>query len=289
MTDKEKEREEEAMTTKDYFLTKEVFQLIKNETFGYLETRPQPSDLSKYYLSVDYISHTDARNNFFDHCYQWLKNYNIRYKFSKLGTIKQGESLLDYGCGTGDFLKYAHTKGMEILGVEPNDKARKIAEMKIGKDAITSKNLLTIEQQFDAITFFHVLEHIPNVHEVLADIQNKLRRDGQLLIALPNHQSFDAKYYKKHWAAYDVPRHLWHFSPSSLAPLLKSYGMEIEKKFPMWLDSYYVSLLSEKYRSKKMKWLRALIIGTISNILGIFDGNYSSILYKIKIIENKKK
>ncbi|HUH35012.1 MAG TPA: class I SAM-dependent methyltransferase [Moheibacter sp.] len=273
----------------DYFLTNEVFELNKNKNFGYLETHPQPENLGIYYASEAYISHTDARDNFFARCYQILKSQNIRYKFNKLGKHYKGKMILDYGCGTGDFLKYAQSKGANVLGVEPNEAARKIAQQKIGEDFVTRKNLLEITPKFDAVTFWHVLEHIPNLDEILATLPHKLKPDGRILLALPNHQSFDAKYYKKYWAAYDVPRHLWHFCPKSLEKLLYAYGMEIEKKYPMWLDSYYVSLLSEKYRGKKNRWLRAIAIGTISNLKGILDGNYSAIIYKIKIIENKSK
>lgn len=271
---------EKTFKVKDYFLTQKEFSLVKNKDFGYLETHPIPENIDEFYKSESYISHTDSSKNLFEKIYQKLKSYNIKYKFSKLD--RKGKKLLDIGCGTGDFLLHSKNKGLKVYGIEPNEKARKIAQNKIGKGGKFFESLSETEKNFDSITLWHVLEHIPNLNETLIEIKSKLKPDGELIIALPNHRSFDANFYKKHWAAYDVPRHLWHFSPDDFNQLMNHHGMKIVKKYPLFLDSYYVSLLSEKYKQNKLGIIRAILIGSISNLKGCWNGNYSSIIYKIR-------
>ncbi len=267
---------------KDYFLTQEDFVLKRNSEFGFLETHPRPiENLDKYYESETYISHTDSRKNISEKIYQLIKTINIKKKFSMLSSPKPGTKILDYGCGVGDFLAFAQNKNLNILGVEPNLNAMKIAQNKVGKNLIVNYELKNISEKFDVITLWHVLEHIPDLYEFIEELKKHLNPDGRILIAVPNHLSFDAKFYKKYWAAYDVPRHLWHFSPESMEALFNSFGMKIEKKYALWFDSFYVSFLSEKYKKTNLGFLRAFIVAFISNINGIISGNYSSIVYKI--------
>lgn len=260
----------------------EEFELHQNERFGFLETRPQPlADLERYYDSKNYISHSDAKNNLWEKAYQRIKNYNIRYKFRKLKVSKTTATLLDIGCGTGDFLTYSKKKKMEVYGIEPNQTALRIAEKKLGPDRVSDRKISEISSEFDYITLWHVLEHIPDLMQFIGELKSHLKEHGKLFIAVPNFQSFDAKFYQKHWAGYDVPRHLWHFSPEGMEALFNSFGMKIEKQYPLWFDSYYVSILSEKYKKTPCGFFRAIIIGTWSNLSGIFSGNYSSIIYQI--------
>ena len=285
--DKESINIKNTFKLKDYFLSMEEFELRKNEKFGFLETFPQPlENLAKYYESEDYISHTDSSKNLSEKIYQFIKNYNIRYKFSKLGKLKSGTKILDYGCGAGDFLLYAKNKNLDVFGIEPNESALAITRKKIGQNNASEKSIQELNEQFDIITMWHVLEHIPNLFEFIETLKSKLNPGGKIFIAVPNHQSFDAKFYQKYWAAYDVPRHLWHFSPNSFHKLFNSFGMKIEKTFPLWFDSYYVSLLSEKYKKMPFGFLRAAVIGSFSNFIGIFNGNYSSVIYQITKNEN---
>lgn len=273
---------------KDYFLTQENFSLKINSSYGFLETHPQPFDnLSKYYESEDYISHSDSNKSFTDKIYQFIKTINIQHKFSMLDKPKTGSKILDYGCGAGDFLEFSQRKNLQILGVEPNENARKTAQKKVGQNLIINSELNQIPEKFDIITLWHVLEHIPNLYEFLEELKSHLNPNGKIYIAVPNYKSFDAQYYKKHWAAYDVPRHLWHFSPESLESLFNSFGMKIEKRHALWFDSFYVSLISEKYKKTFLGFFRAIFIATMSNLMGIFNGNYSSIVYQIIKNENK--
>lgn len=267
---------------KDYFFSQEAFFLIKNSDYGFLETHPQPECVNKYYESESYISHTDSKKDLFAQLYQFVKTFNIRSKFSMLTNPEQGAKLLDYGCGVGDFLLYSKNNNLDVLGVEPNLNARQAALEKVGKDLILDIELKNIAETFDIITLWHVLEHIPNLCRFIEDLKNHLNPGGEILIAVPNYLSLDAKFYKQYWAAYDVPRHLWHFSPQSMQQLFESFGMKIEKKYPLWFDSFYVSLLSEKYKKTRLGFLRAFGIAFISNLSGMFSGNYSSVVYKIR-------
>lgn len=273
---------ENTFKVKDHFLTQKEFYLNKNSEFGYLETHPIPENLSEFYKSENYISHTDIRKSLFEKVYQKLKLYNIRYKFSKLDHKENGKKLLDIGCGTGDFIQFAQKKGLKVFGIEPNQKAIEIAKNKIGREGEFFDELSDTDETFDSITLWHVLEHIPDLNRTLIEIKSKLKSEGELIIAVPNYKSFDAKFYQSFWAAYDVPRHLWHFSPEDFDRLMNHHGMKIVNKYPLLLDSFYVSLLSEKYKGNRWGIFRAMLIGTISNFLGFWNGNYSSIIYKIK-------
>lgn len=271
------------LKTKDYFLTGEEFGLYTNHEFGFLETRQVPLDkLSDYYKSENYISHSDAKKSFLDRIYQSVKTFNIAYKFSRLGYKEGKKSLLDFGCGTGDFLKYAQNKGLNVYGIEPNQDALKLAQKKVGDEKVSSSKLKDLDMTFDYITLWHVLEHIPNLYEFITELKTKLKPDGKILIAVPNHKSFDAKFYKSYWAAWDVPRHIWHFSNDSFLKLMYKNELKKVKLYPLWFDSFYISILSEKYKKTKFGILRAIPIALISNLKALFDKNWSSVIYLIQ-------
>lgn len=269
---------------KDYFLTGEDFELYEDSETGVLYTLPQPiENLGKYYESKNYISHTDGKKSIFERFYQMAKSINLNEKLKLIDKIAKGKKILDYGCGVGDYLEVMQKNGYEVLGMEPNDSARRIAQTKIGLKNVVSTQIEQIEDKFDVITLWHVLEHIPNLNEVIQHLKNHLTENGVLIIAVPNHESYDAKYYGKYWAAYDVPRHLWHFSENSTKKLFNKFGMKIENVNPMKLDSFYVSLLSEKYKGNKLGFLNAIRIGLKSNQLAKKTGEYSSLIYTIKV------
>lgn len=268
---------------KDYFLTGEKFEIYEDSETEVLYTLPQPiENLGKYYESKNYISHTDAKKSIFERFYQMAKSINLNNKLELINKVSNGKNILDYGCGVGDFLEHLQKNGYDVLGMEPNDSARKIAQSKIGKEKVTSTELEHNDQKFDIITLWHVLEHIPNLNEIIQQLKNHLSENGRLIIAVPNHKSYDAEYYGKYWAAYDVPRHLWHFSASSMNKLFNNFGMKIESIHPMKLDSFYVSLLSEKYKGNKLGFINALRIGLKSNAQAKKTGQYSSLIYIIK-------
>ncbi|MFK2819074.1 class I SAM-dependent methyltransferase [Flavobacteriaceae sp. LMIT009] len=274
------------LTVKDYSVSGEEFQLLYNEELQMLETFPQPNEekLSEYYKSADYISHTDAKRNLFERAYHLVRNIALRKKVKLINPLSDSsKKLLDIGCGTGDFLQEAKSKGWEVKGIEPNRDARAIANSKTNNQVFDVDELLNFkENSFNVITLWHVLEHLPKLNEQADLFKKLLKPNGALIIAVPNHKSFDAFYYKSFWAAYDVPRHLWHFSQASIKNLFQRRKMEVVKTLPMKFDSYYVSILSEKYKTGKMNFIKAFFIGLRSNIKAKSSGEYSSLIYVVK-------
>jgi 2-polyprenyl-3-methyl-5-hydroxy-6-metoxy-1,4-benzoquinol methylase len=274
---------EKKIALKDYFLTQEEFEIFEDNKTGVLYTLPQPIEtLGKYYESENYISHTDGKKSLFERFYQIAKTINLNNKLNLINSIAKGKKILDYGCGVGDYLEHMQKNGYDVLGMEPNESARKISQSKIGQQKVISTELEEIQEKFDVITLWHVLEHIPNLNEIINQLKNHLTENGRLVIAVPNHQSYDAAYYGKFWAAYDVPRHLWHFTETSMHKLFGEFGMKIESVHPMKLDSFYVSLLSEKYKGNKLGFLNAIRVGIKSNMKAKKTGQYSSLIYIIK-------
>ena len=274
------------LTVKDYSVSGEEFQLIENETFGFLETSPQPEEekLSEYYKTDDYISHTDAQRNLFEKAYHLIRNISLKRKLRLINSFGFDEkNLLDIGCGTGEFLKTAQNDNWDVVGVEPNFDARTIANQKTNNAVFDTTHLSTFKEQcFDVITLWHVLEHLPKLEEQITVLKSLLKEKGILIIAVPNYKSFDANHYNKFWAAYDVPRHLWHFDQSSISKLFASQKMNVVKTLPMKFDAFYVSLLSEKNKAGFMNPLKGFWIGLRSNIKAKRSGEYSSLIYIVK-------
>ena len=267
----------------DHSVSKEPFDLLFNEEYEILKTNPQPSleKLPSYYESEDYISHTDSKRTLFEKIYHFVKVNALKNKVNLISKlIPQKGIVLDIGSGTGDFLMTAKNSGWEIKGIEPNSKAKQIA---VSKGVVFEDALENIaDNSMDVITMWHVLEHVPNLDEQFTQLKRIVKSSGYIIIAVPNYKSFDAKYYKSFWAAFDVPRHLWHFSKTAIQKLAANYNLELEKVKPMWFDSFYVSLLSEKYKTGKMNFIKGFIIGFASNVVGLFKNEFSSHIYIIK-------
>lgn len=269
------------LKTKDFSVSGETFELFKDEELDMLVTRPQPENLSRYYESEDYISHTDAEKSLMDKMYQVVKRKNFKNKIQLIeNQSNKPKSLLDIGAGTGDFLLFAKSRGFEVVGVEPNEKARQRSSQK--GISLHQEIQNVIDQKFDTITLWHVLEHLPNLGDQIKTITSLVKSNGVLVIAVPNFKSYDASHYGKYWAAYDVPRHLWHFSKTSIAKLFDAHGMEVTAIKPMWFDAFYVSLLSEKYKGNKLYWMNAFFVGLWSNAKAVFTKEHSSLIYILK-------
>jgi 2-polyprenyl-3-methyl-5-hydroxy-6-metoxy-1,4-benzoquinol methylase len=271
------------LKVKDFTVSKEEFELIIDEDLQLLKTYPQPSleNLPRYYESEDYISHTDGKRSLFEKAYQLVKNYSLKKKINLINSLHpQKGKILDIGAGTGDFLAFAKANNWNITGIEPNDKAKSIAT---SKGVSFENNIESIDnQQFDVITMWHVLEHVPNVEHQISELKRLLKPNGTIIIAVPNYKSHDAKHYGSFWAAYDVPRHLWHFSKTAIEKLFAKQNMKLVKVLPMVFDSFYVSLLSEKYKTGKMNYFKAFYIGLQSNLKANRNFEYSSHIYIIK-------
>jgi 2-polyprenyl-3-methyl-5-hydroxy-6-metoxy-1,4-benzoquinol methylase len=271
------------LTVKDHSVSKETFDLYHDQTMDMLVTYPQPSleNLGKYYESVDYISHTDSKRSLFEKAYHFVKSIALKNKLNLINSLQPNKGrILDIGAGTGDFLSVAKQNGWQTVGVEPSEKAKAIA---IKKEVSFVEDTVELESHsFDVITMWHVLEHVPNLDNQIQELKRLLKTNGSLIVAVPNFKSFDAKHYGAFWAAYDVPIHFWHFSKKAIKSLFEKEGMELEKVLPMKFDSFYVSLLSEKYKSGKMNFVKAFFIGLQSNWNAKRNFEYSSHIYVLK-------
>lgn len=245
-----------------------------------LVTTPKPNEeeLPGFYKSENYISHTDSRNSLIDKIYQRVKKYMLVKKLKWIEKKMPAKGrILDIGAGTGDFLFEAKNRGWRINGIEPNADARTKALEKGVKLSIDSTKFKS--EKFDVITMWHVLEHVPDLKNQIIEIEHLLKKGGLLIIAVPNFKSYDAIFYKEHWAAFDVPRHLWHFSQNSFRHLFSGTGFKQSDSKPLIFDAYYVSLLSEKYKTGKPNFLKAVYRGFKSNWQARSTSEYSSIAY----------
>ncbi len=267
---------------KDYLVSNKEFELVNKEN-ELLTTFPIPKDLDRYYKSKNYRSHTNAKKKIIDKVYQIIKMYSL-YKKEKLvyHLLKRRKSILDIGCATGDFINTCKIKGWDVWGIEPSKVAIKNAKMSIKKYIQNSSELESVKKSYEIITMWHVLEHIPHLQSTIENLKRILSSEGYLIIAVPNYKSFDAQYYKQYWAAYDVPRHVHHFSKNAIKTIFQKNGLELQKIKPMYFDSFYVSILSEKYKNNKVNYIRAFLIGFYSNIYGFFKKEYSSHIYILK-------
>lgn len=268
--------------TKDYFLSQEEFDLLRCTNCGVIITKPFPSPekLGSYYDSGEYFSHGGNEKGLVPEIYNFIKGVNIKKKFQQVTKDLDTGKVLDIGCGIGDFLAYCKKEGWKVSGLEPNEQARKLVlkNHQIEVEDVSEISKLPNEQ-FDLITLFHVLEHVAEPKDMVSEILRILKPGGRLVIALPNNASWDAKHYKAFWAAWDVPRHLFHFNPKSVSSFMKEFLLEEEMIKPMVWDAFYVSLLSEKYKGKSSPLMRAGFKGLFSNMKAYQNGNYSSLMY----------
>ena len=272
----------------DHTVSHETFDIIRCNNCSFLATSPRPDDneLPTYYQAVSYISHNNRANSFFDIVYRAVRHYTLRWKHQLLNQYSQpGQSkiLLDYGCGTGDFLHHCHKRGWNAYGVEPSTAARQQIPLPTKKNVLSQFEPAALPKA-NAITLWHVLEHIPDLPQTIAQLRDHLAPSGTLFIAVPNPNSQNAQHYGNTWAAYDVPRHLWHFTPSTMARILANHKLTIYKTLPMTLDAYYVSLLSEQYqnRAKPAAAINAFVQGVQSNRAAKRNGQYASLIYIVR-------
>jgi 2-polyprenyl-3-methyl-5-hydroxy-6-metoxy-1,4-benzoquinol methylase len=272
----------------DYTVSKEVFEVWKctNCTFRFTQAAPNAANIMAYYQSSAYVSHTDTKEGLINQLYHRVRNYTLGTKRSlikKVTGLKHGV-LLDVGAGTGAFVHTMQNGGWQVTGLEPDSAARANAFSKYSLTLDTLQQLPELSPlTYDAITMWHVLEHVHELHNYLHNFQRLLKPTGRLIIAVPNYTSHDAMVYGAHWAAYDVPRHLYHFSPKSMQVLMEQQGFLVEQIKPMWFDSFYVSMLSEKYKHGKSKLVHAVWVGLLSNLKAMFNvKKCSSVIYVIR-------
>ena len=271
--------------TKDYLVTGESFDIVECEACSIRTTTPFPDKkiIGNYYSSDDYISHDDKVSGIFDSIYGLVRTYQLNKKKKLIGKYfnKSNGKILDIGCGAGDFLQYMKENHWNINGVDTSNKARKIANKKLNIKVMDPKDWINNKDKYDVITCWHSLEHVHEPWVYLDKIKKSLTVDGFLIVALPNYQSTDAKIYKEFWAAYDTPRHLYHFTIKSMNKTIKPHGLNIESIYRMNFDPFYVSMLSAKHMGKS--FMSGLINGFKSWTLSIFSKDKcSSLIFIIK-------
>lgn len=275
------------LEVKDYTVSQQVFSIWKccDCTLCFTQGVPGLAEIGPYYQSDNYISHTDTKEGIVNRLYHAVRKRTLQNKLrliQRITGLQQG-TLLDIGAGTGAFLHAMQQAGWQTNGVEPDPTAREYAKELYGlsldnPDALSSM----ASARFDAITLWHVLEHVHDLHGYIENSKKLLKPGGKIIIAVPNYTSHDAAIYKNYWAAYDVPRHLYHFSPAAMRQLLDKHGLRIERVLPMWYDSFYVSMLSEKYKTGNNNYTKAIFNGFMSNIKAIFNRQKcSSLIYVI--------
>jgi 2-polyprenyl-3-methyl-5-hydroxy-6-metoxy-1,4-benzoquinol methylase len=278
-----------SISCEDYTVSHETFGVMQCDSCGFRFTNPHPDEreMGKYYLAEDYISHSDTSKGIVNKLYQIVRNYTIGKKVKLINKLARSQkpeagSLLDIGCGTAEFLHACKQNGWNVTGIEPSEVARKNAQHKYGITPLPQEKLLALTgKKFDVISLWHVLEHIHQLDKTLEQINKLLRDEGVLIIAVPNCDSWDAKKYGTYWAAWDVPRHLYHFTKKDIETLFKRYGFKLTEILPMKFDSFYVSLLSEKYKSGRSNLISGFLNGLISNLSAGKNG-YSSQIYIFK-------
>jgi 2-polyprenyl-3-methyl-5-hydroxy-6-metoxy-1,4-benzoquinol methylase len=271
---------------KDHSITGEWFSLKECNHCRLRVTFPQPptNEIGRYYASKDYISHSDTRSGLINQLYHKARASMLKKKLSwvKEASGMHKGKILDIGAGTGHFAHYMQMNGWEVLGLEPDPSARKVALEKLGIALQPLEQLSHLEPKtYDVITLWHVLEHVHEVNSYMDRFRSLLKDNGVLIIAVPNYTSADAMHYGLNWAAYDVPRHLWHFSPEAMEKLMSKHQFSLLNKIPMRLDAYYVSMLSEKYKaSRSIGPLLAFLSGLKTTYMTMADTNKaSSIIY----------
>ncbi len=276
------------LTAVDQTVSKKEFEIVECSkcSLRFTQDVPDESTISAYYKSEEYISHTNTNKGFINKLYQLVRGITLEQKqrnIEKMTGIKNGR-LLDVGSGAGLFVRHMKDKGWEVTGLEPDADARKQALSSYAVLLEPTEAMNNLEaNSFDAITLWHVLEHVHELDSFLEKLKLLLKPSGIIFIALPNYNSLDAKTYETNWAAYDVPRHLYHFNPDSINVLMKKHGLTVIKHHPMWFDSFYISLLSSKYKKGKVNYLSAFFTGLKSNISALANPEKcSSVIYLVK-------
>lgn len=268
----------------DHTYSKNPFQIVSCNScfFWFTNPIPEENNIGEYYKSDAYVSHTKTKKGVINSLYHLVKNYSIKRKYSLINTFfSEKKSLLDYGCGAGDFLTFCKNKGVSVSGFEPSEDARKIAEENSGLKLKNTSEIHLEKNTFDVITMWHVLEHVYDLNKDFNQLVALLNENGRLVVAVPNRESYDAQKYKENWAAYDLPRHLYHFTKKDIACFSKNNDLVIEKILPMVFDSFYVSMLSEKYSGGNI--FKGIYTGLISNLKGNkAEPNHSSLIYILK-------
>jgi len=278
----------EQLTCQDYTCSNEHFKIVSCTHCKFFLTNPRPAveDLGKYYNSEQYISHSDTSSGWINRLYKIVRNFTLKHKVKFVRHWMKNEGrLLDIGSGAGYFVNACNKHGIACMGIEPDQKTRERSVTQFSIDCRPESELDHLSNEsFDAITLWHVLEHVPDLNKRMQQIHRLLKPNACAIIAVPNHLSFDAQHYQHFWAGYDVPRHLWHFSELDLQNLAQKHGFSMVQILPMNFDAFYVAMLSEKYKQSTLSFIKGIVIGMISNLISWTSKSHksSSQIYVLK-------
>lgn len=255
----------------DYTVSQQTFEVWECAecTARFTQKIPDAQHIGPYYQSENYISHSDTQKGLINALYHYVRSITLQQKRKFIEKITKGETktLLDVGAGTGAFANTMHLAGWQVTGVEVDEGARNIAKNKYQIDLHNVEQLQQLQPaSYQVITMWHVLEHVHDLHGYMQNFYKALKPGGKLIIAVPNYTSYDAQYYQQYWAAYDVPRHLYHFSPKSMLWLAQHHQFTIQQYKAMPFDSFYVAMLSEKYKQGNNNLLKAFWVGLLSTL-----------------------
>ncbi len=278
-----------ALSANDHTVSGEQFEIwgCKSCTFRFTQHVPDMQSIGSYYQSENYISHTDTSKGLINRIYHFVRRQTLARKHNLVGSFTgkknaaEKKSILDIGAGTGAFVHYMQEHGWQPTGIEPDEGARQKAAGIHHVKLLPADHLNNMaEDSFHAITLWHVLEHVHALDDYLRRLKKIIKPGGRIFIAVPNYTCYDAAVYKGYWAAYDVPRHLYHFSPASMKQLLNKHQLSLLAMRPMWYDSFYISMLSEKYKTGHSNLLKSFFTGAVSNLKAIMDKERcSSVIY----------
>lgn len=253
---------------KDQFATNEKFDIYKCQdcSFTFTQNIPDEKEIGRYYESPSYISHSDTNKGFVNHCYHIVREIMLRKKAKLINSLvdKSKTRLLDYGAGTGYFARIMQKYDWDVTAIEKSPQARNFSKERFNFEMQAPETLNDYEEgYFDVVTMWHVMEHIQHINEFWELLYNILDDNGIAVIALPNCMSHDAQHYGENWAAYDVPRHLWHFSPSTIMKFGRKHGFILERQYTMPFDGFYISMLSEQNKGSKFSTLKGCLNGLL--------------------------
>ncbi|MFZ4457262.1 MAG: class I SAM-dependent methyltransferase [Bacteroidales bacterium] len=278
----------EFLTCTDFFTTGETFDLKRCKNCGFLFTQNFPSEaiIGKYYEVPDYVSHSDTKTGIVNYLYHSARKLMLKLKANRVikSSGVQTGTVLDYGCGTGYFVREMESRSWNSIGIEKSYAAREFAQSAFNSTFYEPEYLMSVaDESCDVVTLWHVLEHVEHLDLLIEQLKRVLKPNGVLVLALPNAESFDAKYYREYWAAYDVPRHLWHFSAKTVSLLCDKHTLKLVDSKGMPLDAFYISMLSEKNRGARFSFLKGMWVGAHAFVSSLSDkSKYSSMIYIIK-------
>lgn len=271
------------LKAKDYTVSKNTFNIVSCVACDLLFTNPRPEakQAGYFYQSENYISHSNTQKGFINKLYHAVRKITLKQKTNLIQGEQHGtKNLLDIGCGNGHFLHACQLDGWNTYGMELDPETAARAAALTGQNIFQNLQSIPAEPQFELISLWHVLEHVYEIDAYFEFFKKRINPSGKLLLALPNSKSFDADYFKEFWAAYDVPRHIYHFNPETIQSIAKKHGFKLAKQRGQIFDSFYIALLSHEYKTGSKKLVASFFVGLWSNLMAYFKtGNYSSNIY----------